>query len=103
MNFRSALATLGAVLLMAGCASHSIVLTTGSQQAREAADQEQRTADLYRTHGAPDAARQAQARADAQRAQADKPADSFMSWLIDTLFYSWLESSAASSGVKTNR
>ena len=77
---------------MSGCATSPYVVTSASEQARQPARAEQRTADEFRRHGASDAAPQAQARADAQHAQARRKPESFLDWLVDTLFSSWLES-----------
>lgn len=104
MSIRIAVLTLSiAAAAVCGCASKPIVLTTASQQARESADQEQKTADQYRTLGAPEAARQAQKRADDYRAESEKKSGSFFDWFVDVLFYSWLNTQAASAGVKTGR
>jgi|EndMetStandDraft_4_1072995.scaffolds.fasta_scaffold94308_2 hypothetical protein len=78
------------LLSLAACASHDVILTTGSQEYRQATDQEQRAADIYRVAGAPEAAAQAQKRADENRVKAEKKSDSFLDWLADLLFYSWL-------------
>ena len=78
------------LLSLAACANRNVILTTGSQEYRHAADQEQRAADTFRAAGAPEAAAQAQKRADENRAKGEKKPDSFLDWLADLLFYSWL-------------
>lgn len=85
------------VLLCSACATQNIVLTTPSQENREAAQQHRRAADTFRREGASDAAAQAQSRADEKLAAANKKSDSVVEWLIDTLFLSWLNSGPGNS------
>ena len=53
-------------------------VTTSSEQARLASQASQRTADEFRRAGAGDAARQAQVRADAYAARAEKKPATFL-------------------------
>jgi hypothetical protein len=84
-------------LLCPACATQNVVLTTPSQENREAAAQHQRVADGFRRDGASDAAAQAQSRADEKMAAANKKSESAIEWLIDTLFLSWLNSGSGNS------
>ena len=84
-------------LLCSACVTQNVVLTTPSQENREAAQQHQRAADTFRRDGASDAAAQAQSRADEKMAAANKKSDSAVDWLIDTLFLSWLNSGSSNS------
>jgi hypothetical protein len=95
MTIRTSVAALSAAAPFCACATNHAVVTTGSQQARETAQQEQKTADQYR---APEAARQAQQRADDQRARSEKKPDSFLDWFVETLFASWPSTQASGVG-----
>lgn len=79
-------------LLLSGCASSNITVTDSQQEARKASDGAQRTADEFRQAGAGDAARQAQDRANRYDTQASKKPDSWLEYVVDVLFTSWLAS-----------
>ena len=84
-------------LICSACATQNVVLTSASQENREAATQHQRAADTFRREGASDAAAHAQGRADEKLVAANKKPDSVGEWLIDTLFLSWLNSGSGNS------
>ncbi len=96
MKLNAALAV-SLALFCSACATQNVALTAPSQENREAAQQHQRAADGFRRDGAPDAAAQAQSRADEKMAAANKKSDSILDWLIDTVFLSWLNSGSGNS------
>jgi hypothetical protein len=83
---------LSTTAMFAGCAFSSIVLTDGRQEARAAADADQRVADTYRRAGAPEAAKPAQKRADAGYADANNKYEGILEWVLDLIFHTWLYS-----------
>jgi hypothetical protein len=100
MSIRSSVLYSLAAVLIGGCATNHVIVTSGAQQARESAGQEQRTADQYRALGAPEAARQAQERADEYRAKSDKKSRFSFEWFANALFSSWLSTQSAAANVK---
>ena len=84
------LVLLAVCVLALGCAGTPTSFTDGSSERRAKAEADQQVADTFRNANASDAARQAQARADRSRAEADAKPSSFLDWLADVLFYSWM-------------
>lgn len=94
MKLRRFAAALGAAALLAlsGCATNAVHLTDGSSAAKADADRYQRAADAYRRAGNLEAGKKSQQLADQAYNRSKQQPGSFLEWLVDAAFASWLNS-----------
>ncbi|MED5619884.1 hypothetical protein [Ideonella sp. BN130291] len=81
--------------LLAGCASHDVSLVSPGAAHSGAAGSAEASAIALQRAGAREAAGRQQAIADRERAEAERDR-SPLEWIIDSLFYSWLDSASTS-------